>query len=292
MIRNSKHSLLMIFMNRKLNRWFFSSKQFLPILMFLFFVVIAICFWESSSRDKIEIFSKGNFSRSLQALARLRNLSFETLQTTNFQEIPVETLNPNGEFFGLRYMNTYGLPVGEEKSYNFYEEFTKDLPEWKAFFPKLIISIQQYKLHNPHAYDKAFTSNLSYVIFEKNNSYRVGGIFVAKIQAVDFLNRSKPFGGDYFRVRLTKVGPDSNEALSDGIPCEVEDHLNGTYSIYAPLPVTGAYKLEVLLGASIEAISSYIDWTDGRTHDGFVFNATLLSNESVVCNSDLVLYDK
>ena len=152
-------------------------------------------------------------------------------------------------------------------------------------------SLRQYNRKNPNQNQSMFTSPKSSILITKQKQYLVGHEFVVQIQARDSLNQSKGFGGDYFRAALINNSTSRSE-FRDGIPCSVQDHLNGTYTLRAPLLVPGTYVLEVLLCASVELISAYVEWTNGRIHRGYIHTALLESNESVKCNSDLMLYDE
>lgn len=221
-------------------------------------------------------------------------IHFQTIQDVSFENLPPEASDPNSQFFGLVYKDTYGLPseYNKENHRNFYEKFTKDLPSWQEFMPGTAASLSQYFLHNPSGSKDLFTSpTTSSILLTPNKQYTVGDIFFAQIQARDFLKQKKIFGGDYFRAKLMKV-PRNKGVLNDGIPCSVEDHLNGTYTISAPLPVAGSFKLEVVLCASIEAVNAYVKWSEGRSLLGYTFEATLISGEITFCNSDLLMYQK
>ena len=209
------------------------------------------------------------------------------------KDISNETLNPNSQFFGLIYKNIYGKPTFcEPNKETFYNSYSRNLPKWESFFPELVVSLTNYAEYNPTQNPRKFTSGRSHIVVDKlKGEYKVGEIFVAKIQAIDFDGKMKHFGGDYFRARFIEVSTVQN-LLPDGIPCDIEDLLNGTYRITAPLLVPGEFKLEVVLCASVEAVAAYIDWTAGRVHQGFVFKATLDTGEEVECNMDLILYDK
>ena len=204
-----------------------------------------------------------------------------------------ETLDKNSPYFGLIYINTYGTSSKCEKiePYDWFAEFTKNLPSWKSFMTQTSFSLRQYNRKNPNQHQSMFTSPKSSVLITKQKQYLVGHEFVAQIQARDSLNQSRGFGGDYFRAALIKNSTSKSE-FRDGIPCSVQDHLNGTYTLRAPLLVPGTYVLEVLLCASVELISAYIEWTNGRIHRGYIHTAQLESNELVKCNSDLMLYDE
>ena len=206
------------------------------------------------------------------------------------EDYSTEILDSNSPLFGRKYKYIHGVPFFNNNT-GFYDEFIEGLPPWENFMPNLIISLEKLALFNSEGDRRKSTSPLSYCSFPEAKDYTVGDVFEFKIQAVDFLQRSKPFGGDYFRVRLIKKSLNKN-LPPDGIPCAVEDHLNGTYTVRAPLLAHGIYTLEVLLVSSVEAVASFVSWSAGRVHEGYVYQATLLSNETVYCNTDLPLNDK
>ena len=227
-----------------------------------------------------------NFSESL------------TISLTNF-EIQTkyvfynETLNKSSPYFGIIYINTYGTSSEYEKikPHHWFSQFTKNLPSWKSFMTQTTFSLRQYKQQNPNQNQSMFTSPKSSAVITKQKQFLVGQEFVAQIQARDSLNQSKGIGGDYFRAALIN-NLTSKDNFRDGISCSVQDHLNGTYTLRAPLFVPGTYILEVIVSASVELISAYVEWTNGRIHRGYIHTAQLESNELVKCNSDLILYNK
>ena len=256
-------------------------------LVIILLTLIAII----DSDEKLYFFLKEIYAKNIMDYKKIQ---FQTMEEVDFKNVPVETLNPNSQFFRMVYKDTYGLPSKYNKANheNFLKEFSKDLPSWQNFMPNTATSLNQYKLHNPSGYSSAFTSaQSSSVLMPNQKQFNVGDIFTAQIQARDFLKRNKVFGGDYFRARLMRI-PSSGDKLEDGIPCFVEDHLNGSYTLRAPLLVPGTYKLDVILCASIEAIDAYVRWADGRMNQGFIFEATLISDETTACNSDLLMYTK
>ena len=221
-------------------------------------------------------------------------ITFKTLERVEFDKIPPETLDSKSQFFGLRYKDTYGLPSAnfERKDCKtFYEDLTRGLPRWEKYFPHLLTALGHYGVSNPSQDMDKFTSPESSCTVDKAQDYEVGDTFKATIYAINFVGERKHFGGDYFRGRLINTKANSSN-LEDGIPLVIRDNLNGTYTVTAPLLVPGNYKLEVTLAASIEAIGSYAEWSAGRIHKGILFTTTVLSNETVYCNSDLLCYDE
>ena len=92
-----------------------------------------------------------------------------------------------------------------------------------------------------------------------------------------------------FRARLIRTEPNGN--LRDGIACNVKDHLNGSYTLQAPLLMAGTFILEVKLVCPLEEIAGLINFTSMRNNKGNFFQAILQTNETVECNMDLNTYD-
>ena len=220
-------------------------------------------------------------------------LCLKLLPDIHSSDIPNETLDPNSQFYKLSYKDTYGKPTFCEPDRDtFYINYTKNLPAWEKFFPNLVTSLKKYAELNPVKNASKFTSPKSYINFNQvKKEYKVGETFEVSIQAIDFEGEKKRFGGDFFRARLLEVSTENN-SFPNGIPCNILDQMNGTYTVTAPLLVPGKFKLEVVLSTSVEAIAAYIDWTARRVHQGWVFEATLETDELVECNLDLLLYDK
>ncbi|XP_076817776.1 NXPE family member 3-like [Clavelina lepadiformis] len=194
--------------------------------------------------------------------------------------IPEEVLDPNSVWFGMKYKNTYGLPLSNDA----IPPFKREEKDWINFFPDLLKSRQNYHLKNPLQDSDFFTRITSKVVTRNKLSYSVGDVFVAHIQARDQLMRNKMFGGDYFRARFirTRFG----EAV-DGIPCAIYDHANGTYTVKAPLLMSGDFTLEVKLLLSVEGIDRWINFTEAPTIKRSYHHTLLKSNKKVVCGFHL-----
>ena len=196
-------------------------------------------------------------------------------------------LNPKSPLFGRKYEYMEGKQSTSKDWVTFFKEYVNGLPRWETYFPKLIVDLNKLNQLNPEKNAVKSTSPFSYCTFPSGSNYKVGDMFKAKIQAVDFANKNKEFGGDYIRARLLKQN--SAGATRDGVPCRLQDHGNGTYTISAPLLVPGVFTLEVQLVSSVEAVASLIAWSSERQQYGYVYDVTLQSNELVGCNIDLPL---
>ncbi|XP_076817769.1 NXPE family member 4-like isoform X2 [Clavelina lepadiformis] len=198
--------------------------------------------------------------------------------------LPKEALDPSTVWYGNIYKDIYGLPLS---AYDM-TSFEKIGEDWIQFFPDFLASRQHYHLRNPSHDPDAFTRITSKVSLKKRSKYVVGDVFVAHIQARDQLMRNKTFGGDYFRARLirTRFG----EAV-DGIPCAIYDHANGTYTVKAPLLMSGDFTLEVKLLLSVEGIDHWINFTEKAVHKRACHHAILKSDEKVVCGLHLDIFD-
>ncbi|CAK8696955.1 unnamed protein product [Clavelina lepadiformis] len=199
---------------------------------------------------------------------------------------PSESLDPFSAYYGLVYKDKYGQPsrmagIYKSEKCNF---------NWKQYFPLIISSIQKYKIKNTARNPEAFTWNTSTVTLGTNvKEFKVGDTLVAHLQAKNRSNRNKTFGGDYFRARLIRKTPDG--ALTDGIACDIKDHLNGSYTLQVPLLMAGTFTLEVKLVLSLEGIAGLIDFTSMQNHKGHNYLATLQTKEIVECNVDLNIYN-
>ena len=258
------------------------------LIFTLFFYVVAI----NSNAIQFTIPTASSFLPKGKDERFYQLLRFESIETVDFNDVPKEALDPESQFFGLKYKNTYGLPTNVESNYStFYKQLFRGLPKWENYFPEVRDAMQKYILTNFEKDPSKFTSFSSSCFVDTVGDYEVGEEFRATITVVDRKNRPKHFGGDYFRVRLMKTNSHDG-LLPDGIPCAVKDNTDGTYTVRAPLLVPGQFKLEVLLCSSVEAIASYIEWSANRIRGGVVLEARLLSNETVYCNSDLPLSDE
>uniref|UniRef100_H2YQV2 NXPE C-terminal domain-containing protein n=1 Tax=Ciona savignyi TaxID=51511 RepID=H2YQV2_CIOSA len=160
----------------------------------------------------------------------------------------------------------------------------KKLTDWRVFFPKLSDALDRFERLNPSHDEQAFTSPTSTeVVLAAGTTYIIGDTFKATIYAKDRQGRPKAFGGDFFRARLIRdksAGP-----FTDGIPCVVTDHWNGTYSVSAPLVQAAGFTLEVILVTSLEGISRLVQFTSTRRELGYNYVADLESGEKVRSDS-------
>ncbi|XP_072176271.1 NXPE family member 3-like [Diadema setosum] len=92
----------------------------------------------------------------------------------------------------------------------------------------------------------------SFTVRRKHDKFRVCDELELVIQARDGLNRTKSYGGDYFRARIfTKNKTFAASSSTDG---EVIDYGNGTYSAHFTLKWAGVVNFEVTLVHPSEAI--------------------------------------
>uniref|UniRef100_H2YQV0 Uncharacterized protein n=1 Tax=Ciona savignyi TaxID=51511 RepID=H2YQV0_CIOSA len=200
-------------------------------------------------------------------------------------QVDEESKNPRSPYYGLTYKHTYGFPL----SHFNLRSFAKKLTDWRVFFPKLSDALDRFERLNPSHDEQAFTSPTSTeVVLAAGTTYIIGDTFKATIYAKDRQGRPKAFGGDFFRARLIRdksAGP-----FTDGIPCVVTDHWNGTYSVSAPLVQAAGFTLEVILVTSLEGISRLVQFTSTRRELGYNYVADLESGEKVRCNVDMSAY--
>ena len=114
--------------------------------------------------------------------------------------------------------------------------------------------------------------------------YTLGDKFRATITSLDRENRTKKFGGDYYRARLVRK---TEDRPADGIPCKVTDNHDGSYSVSAPLLLEGILVLEVKLVNSIEGIREIVEKTESKVVWLMRYEATLETKEKVTCNVEL-----
>ncbi|CAK8683868.1 unnamed protein product [Clavelina lepadiformis] len=212
----------------------------------------------------------------------------EVSYVKNFS-IPSETVDPDSAFFANIYKDAYGLPIRGPGLYT----YEKPDYNWTQYFPTVmssLTSLRKIQQIDPITDPMSFTSKRSTVEIDVKESYRVGDVLVAHIQAKNILGEDKVLGGDYFRARL--IQKDLFGKIIDGIACKIEDHMNGKYTLRVPLLFEGRMTLEVKLVLPLEGIAFYFDYTSMRNHKGNYFNATLQTNETVECNMDLNNFEK
>ncbi|XP_076821200.1 NXPE family member 3-like [Clavelina lepadiformis] len=194
-----------------------------------------------------------------------------------------EVTDPRSTYYGLVYKDTNGLPLKRHP----VKTFTKLKRSWMQYFPHLMKSLEQYRVKNPSHDPDLYTWKTSILSVQSEKLYGVGDTLYAHIQAKDMLNRSKEYGGDCFRARLIRKG--SNGEVVDGIPCQIQDHLNGSYTLQVPLLLPGTFTLEVKtsVALSIEGIDKWIKFSALPDHKGLMFVSRLTTDETVECNMHL-----
>nr|XP_033779517.1 NXPE family member 3-like [Geotrypetes seraphini] len=90
--------------------------------------------------------------------------------------------------------------------------------------------------------------NCDYRILNPRANYSVGETLELLVTTRDYLNRSKSYGGDYFRAKL------HSPKLKAGVTGSVKDHKNGTYTVIFLLLWPGDLEISVYLVYTIEAI--------------------------------------
>ena len=244
-------------------------KTFLVIFcVFAFFLVLRKMFFPAI-RQELRYHSK---SKNLfQQNRRLFNAN--TTMNVALSQINLDRYSP---FYGLKPASLYGVPLTEKLS------FWNDLQDWKDFFPELITSINRQKEANPLQNSVLFTHKTSITVAK--TKFKIGDEFEATLTSLDGTEKSKKFGGDYYRARLLSL-PESQPP--DGIPCRVIDNYDGTYTVKAPLIFKGLLKLDVTLVHTLESIIEIIKQTDHVATWGLQYQAKLQTNETVTCNTNL-----
>ena len=204
-----------------------------------------------------------------------QNLKTRTNDGNRFV-IPPEALQRSSPFYGMIYKNDYGLPVKSEIRSSKIEN------NWKLYFPNLMKNLKKLEEFNIALNNRSFTHSSSIKLMQTN--YTLGEEFRAIITSLDRENRTKKFGGDYYRARLVR----KNESRpADGIPCKVTDNNDGSYSVSAPLLLNGSFVLEVKLVISIEGIREIIQKTESIVTWFGHYVAKLETKEKVTCNLEL-----
>ncbi|CAK8685301.1 unnamed protein product [Clavelina lepadiformis] len=236
--------------------------------------------------DSTYVGAKSLYYRNYQSnIAKTTTKKLEASNITKDFALPDETKNPNSAFYGNIYKDTYGLPLSAFGVSSFKQIRT----EWIHYLPWLATSLLNYRSNGQSNDTSSFTTITSKLFVKNRTSYVVGDVFVAHIQARDQLMRNKMFGGDYFRARLirTRFG----EAV-DGIPCAIYDHANGTYTVKAPLLMSGDFTLEVKLLLSVEGIDRWIKFTELGEYKVVIHTAVLKSMELVYCGIHLTTFKR
>ncbi|XP_078495759.1 NXPE family member 1-like [Ciona intestinalis] len=204
-------------------------------------------------------------------------IKFPTINFTKYKEI----FPKYSPYFGLSYLNVYGRPRSDFLDKGFEQE----LEEWRVYFPELMTSLKKFnqlRKQNTNFTLNTF-SNSRVVIVDKRTKYKTGDILNARIDAYNWKENKRSFGGDYFVARLVY----GNGLYPDGIAGIVTDHRNGTYSIRVPLLIPGEARLEVKLMIPLEGIAELIRCTSLRKFLGTTYVGTFETLESTECNIDL-----
>ncbi|XP_043114223.1 NXPE family member 3-like isoform X3 [Puntigrus tetrazona] len=91
-------------------------------------------------------------------------------------------------------------------------------------------------------------AHTTFIIENLKESYQIGEELIVTVQAKDFGNKSKSYGGDFFQAKLFS----SDQKAS--VFGEVVDLLNGSYSVRFLLPWVGEAQVAVRLIHSSEAV--------------------------------------
>ena len=130
---------------------------------------------------------------------------------------------------------------------------------------------------------ESFTSAKNSILLLNNEYKNAESALKAKIFAKDYLNRTKPYGGDIFLVKLRHG--------RDVMPCEVEyisktenltflDTERGYYDVTCPYFVKGIFELEATLLMPCEV--AYLLTIDTLNKMGKILltNTTILNSKS------------
>ncbi|XP_039251892.2 NXPE family member 3-like [Styela clava] len=144
--------------------------------------------------------------------------------------------------------------------------------KWIKYFPRvcdMVSKLQTIKTF-PLLEDTTCANLTTVTLFNDKTDYQIGDTLKAIIQARNFNNGTKWYGGDFFRATLYRTF----EPLA-GVACDIVDKLNGSYVISCPLPWIGKARLSVKLIHPSESLLTLMLNSSGSRELGVSLKATV-----------------
>lgn len=129
-----------------------------------------------------------------------------------------------------------------EKTYDF-RNLGLSKGKWLKHFPELFAMVQEIEsLDRLPLFAETTDPSKTKVSVKGGGLLTEGSNLVAHIEAKDYHNRAKRYGGDYFRAILYRT-----KVKGDAVSCTVTDKTDGTYKVMCPLVWKGVVSLKVTL---------------------------------------------
>lgn len=118
-------------------------------------------------------------------------------------------------------------------------------------------------------------------IFNEQRAYKLLDVLIIKIVSRDWKNKSKTYGGDFFRLKIY-----SENQYSAAAEDKLVDFHNGTYLAYFTLRWSGEVKVQVKLIHPVELLPQMTLTLNGKVGLNVTFVGEFISNqisEEVIC---------
>lgn len=147
--------------------------------------------------------------------------------------------------------------------------------KWIQYFPALksLLKIKQNEEFAP-PYNKSTSARNSELQLLNEGFFSFERTLVARIQARNYLNENKDFGGDFF---LATLRPKAQS--TDGIICKVFDKMDGTYEVSCFLPWVGRAYLHVVMVHPSEAVYDLMKTYRSVKEPGVIMETTLKNSK-------------
>ncbi|XP_072269397.1 NXPE family member 4-like [Pyxicephalus adspersus] len=138
------------------------------------------------------------------------------------------------------------------ESHTFASNKTRKVSEIQKQINEIFNNIDQMMPKVTFAHIDNTTSATKSKMFIKNpkEKYCVGDQLIVQVDAYDYLGKTKKYGGDYLRARI------SNPDIQAGSSGRIEDFKNGTYHVHFTLFWEGRVVVTVFLMHPSEAVSA------------------------------------
>nr|XP_039250875.1 NXPE family member 4-like isoform X1 [Styela clava]XP_039250876.1 NXPE family member 4-like isoform X1 [Styela clava] len=178
------------------------------------------------------------------------------------------------------------VPRLSDEDFNKFKKLHVRSGEWIRLFPHILKSIKSIEALDHFPTFEETTSADHSMVTCRQSEIKVGKTVKLHIQARDYNNKAKHYGGDYFRVFLQRPS-----FKGDGVSCTITDNTDGTYEAECPLLWTGKARVTVTMVNPSEVAYISMVRTNAYSEAFLTMNTSFINSkgetEYAICDMDL-----
>nr|XP_039250506.1 NXPE family member 4-like [Styela clava] len=178
------------------------------------------------------------------------------------------------------------VPRLSDEDFNKFKQLHVRNGEWIRLFPHILKSIESIEALDHFPTFEETTSADHSIVTCRQREVTFGETVKLHIQARDYTNKEKRYGGDYFRVILQRPSFEG-----DGVSCTITDNTDGTYEAECPLVWTGKARVTVTMVNPSEVTYMSMARTNAHSEAYLTMKTSFINSkgetEYAICDMDL-----